>query len=170
MCGSNRKSWITGERAGGRRRRRPRRALRASRVDSAHELVGLELQLKQIGDARRRFRRLVRTRDGEIAGVIVSSSISTRMNPCVKDWMMQANEQGLGAIARGVFQFDCQPRLLIVLDGAAFRHLGVESDEVRLRGLQRPEWIWLLHSVARSVACLLGNAARLGAEIPFPGR
>ena len=34
---------------------------------SAHELVGLELQLKQVGDARRRFRRFVRTRDGEIA-------------------------------------------------------------------------------------------------------
>ena len=87
-----------------------------------------------------------------------------------KDWMMQANEQGLGAIARGVFQFACQPRLLIVLDGAAFRHIGVESYEVRLRGLQRPEWIWLLHGVARGIARLIGDATHVRAEIPFPGR
>jgi hypothetical protein len=87
-----------------------------------------------------------------------------------KHRMMQEDEQGLGAIARGMFQFACQPRLLIVLDGAAFRHIGVKPDEVRLRGLQRPEWIWLLHGVAGSVARLVGDATRIRAEIPFPGR
>ncbi len=35
---------------------------------SAHELVGLKLQLKQICDPRRSIRRLVRTRNREIAG------------------------------------------------------------------------------------------------------
>ena len=68
-----------------------------------------------------------------------------------------------------MFEFAGEPCFLIVLDVAALRHIGVEPDEVRLRGLQCPEWIGLLHGMAGGVARLKGNAAILRTEIPYPG-
>jgi hypothetical protein len=49
-------------------RRLGRQSQGGARRQSAYELVGFEPQLKQIGDSRRRFRRFMWTRDGEIAG------------------------------------------------------------------------------------------------------